>query len=68
MSADEAAGRITRNRGKIEGGVITHPGPGLKVWAAIDCLCNYHNYRYGGKGDKSSKRASKRKGKSFNRR
>ena len=69
MSAEEAAARIKRNRGAIDmNNVITHPGPGLKVWAAIDCLCNYHHCRYGGKDAKNSNRASKRKGKSFNRR
>ena len=69
MSADEAAARIIRTGGFIDlNNLVTHPNPGLKVWAAIDCLCNHHNCKYGGTDAKASKRTSKRKGKSFSRR
>ena len=64
-----AANRIMRTGGFIDlNNLITHPKPGLKVWSAIDCLCNYYNCIWGGQSAKGSKRASKRKGKSFNRR
>lgn len=69
MSQIEAAARIRRTGGFVDtDNLITHPGPGLKVWAAIDCLCNYHHCRYGGSGEKAFKRGSKGKSKRFNRR
>lgn len=35
---------IERTGGKIDGGKITHPSPGLKVLGAIDYLVNYCKY------------------------
>ena len=44
-----AIARIRRTGGFIDmDNVLTHPKPGLKVWAAIDYLVNYCHSRWGG--------------------
>ena len=37
---------VTRNGGTIKGKQINVKKPGLKVWGAIDYLCNYAGYMF----------------------
>lgn len=43
---------VLRNKGRVKGNRITHPGPGIKVLGAIDYLTHYCKLIYAGKPTK----------------
>ena len=46
LEKQDAIDRIERNRGRVGTQTIRCESPGIKVLAAIDCLCHYHGYTW----------------------